>query len=109
MSKQVKMRRGTATQHTTFTGVVGEVTVDTTNSALRVHDGATVGGRAMARADGTNASGAWPISVANVSGIVALVNGGTGATDAAGARTVTQAEVGGGGVRAEAADRSSTA
>jgi len=87
MSKQVKMRRGTAAQHASFTGVVGEVTVDTTNQALRVHDGATVGGRAMARADGTNASGAWPISVNNVSGVVAVANGGTGSTTEVNART----------------------
>lgn len=50
MSKQVKMRRGTAAQHTAFTGVVGEVTVDTTNYALRVHDGTTVGGIQTAKA-----------------------------------------------------------
>jgi hypothetical protein len=87
MSKQVKMRRGTATQHASFTGVVGEVTVDTTTAALRVHDGSTVGGRAMARADGTNASGAWNISVNNVSGVVGLTNGGTGQTTAPLART----------------------
>jgi hypothetical protein len=87
MSKQVKMRRGTSTQHASFTGVVGEVTVDTTNYALRVHDGSTVGGRALARADGTNASGAWPISVSNVSGIVAVANGGTGSSTAPNART----------------------
>jgi len=50
MSKQVKLRRGTAEQHTSFTGVVGEVTVDTTNHNLRVHDGATVGGNPTAKA-----------------------------------------------------------
>jgi len=45
MSKQVKIHRGTAVQHESFTGVVGEITVDTTNSILRVHDGVTVGGK----------------------------------------------------------------
>jgi hypothetical protein len=44
MSRQIQLRRGTATQHTIFTGAEGEVTVDTTNKTLRVHDGATVGG-----------------------------------------------------------------
>jgi len=87
MSKQVKMRRGTATEHNSFTGVVGEITVDTTNHALRVHDGATVGGRAAARADGTNASGSWNITANNVSGTVAVANGGTGGTTAAAARS----------------------
>lgn len=87
MSKQVKMRRGTATEHNSFTGVVGEVTVDTTNHALRVHDGATVGGRAAARADGANATGTWNITANNVSGTVAVGNGGTGATTAAAGRS----------------------
>lgn len=87
MSKQVRMRRGTATEHNSFTGVVGEVTVDTTNHALRVHDGATVGGRATARADGTNASGSWNITANNVSGTVAVANGGTGSTTASGGRS----------------------
>lgn len=87
MSKQVKMRRGTATEHNSFTGVVGEVTVDTTNNVLRVHDGATVGGRATARADGTNASGSWNITANNVSGTVAVANGGTGSTTASGGRS----------------------
>lgn len=87
MSKQVKMRRGTATEHNSFTGVVGEVTVDTTNHALRVHDGATVGGRPAARADGANATGTWNITANNVSGTVAVANGGTGSTTATGGRS----------------------
>lgn len=44
MSTQVKFRRGTAAEHTTFTGAVGEVTVDTTDDRLVVHDGSTAGG-----------------------------------------------------------------
>jgi hypothetical protein len=44
MSKQTQMRRGTQTEHETFTGAIGEVTVDTTNNTLRVHDGVNVGG-----------------------------------------------------------------
>lgn len=94
MSKQVKLRRGTATEHNTFTGVEGEVTVDTTNDTLRVHDGATAGGKVMARADGSNASGTWAISVTGnadtataLAGTLALASGGTGSTTASGART----------------------
>jgi len=44
MSNQVQLRRGTATQHSTFTGAEGEVTYDTTNKKLKVHDGSTAGG-----------------------------------------------------------------
>jgi hypothetical protein len=44
MAARVKLRRGTAAQHNTFTGAEAEVTVDTTNWSLRVHDGSTSGG-----------------------------------------------------------------
>lgn len=51
MSRQIQLRRGTAPEHENFTGAIGEVTVDTTNNTLRVHDGTTIGGTPMARAD----------------------------------------------------------
>lgn len=44
MSIQLQLRRGTSSQNDTFVGASGEVTVDTTNNTLRVHDGETVGG-----------------------------------------------------------------
>ena len=44
MSKQVQLRRGTTAQHSSFTGVVGEVTVDTDKDTVVVHDGSTAGG-----------------------------------------------------------------
>lgn len=44
MSKAIQLRRGTAAQHTAFTGAVGEVTVSTDDRTLRVHDGVTPGG-----------------------------------------------------------------
>ena len=49
MSKRIQLRRGTATEHIAFTGANGEVTVDTTNKTLRVHDGVTVGGTPLAK------------------------------------------------------------
>ncbi len=49
MSKQIQIRRGSATEHEDFTGALGEVTMDTTNKTLRVHDGETAGGIAMAK------------------------------------------------------------
>ena len=51
MSKQVKLRRGTTSEHASFTGALGEVTVDTTKDVAVVHDGATAGGVPMARED----------------------------------------------------------
>ena len=52
MAKQLQLRKGTATEHNTFTGANGEVTVDTTNKTLRVHDGSTVGGTRLASLTG---------------------------------------------------------
>jgi hypothetical protein len=49
MAKQVQLRRGTTSEHSTFTGAVGEVTVDTTKDTLVVHDGSTTGGIPLAR------------------------------------------------------------
>ena len=48
MAIQIQLRKGTDTEHNTFTGALGEVTVDTTNKTLRVHDGVTVGGIRLA-------------------------------------------------------------
>lgn len=45
---QIQFRRGTGAQNDAFTGALGEVTVDTTNKSLRVHDGSTVGGSNIA-------------------------------------------------------------
>lgn len=49
MSRQIQIRRGTSVEHENFTGVIGEVTMDTTNKTLRVHDGETVGGTVLAK------------------------------------------------------------
>lgn len=56
MAIQIQLRQGTTTEHNTFKGAVGEVTVDTTKDTLVVHDGVTAGGfpvAARANADGT--------------------------------------------------------
>jgi hypothetical protein len=49
MSRQIQFRRGTSTEHENFTGAIGEITVDTTNKTLRVHDGQTLGGTILAK------------------------------------------------------------
>ncbi len=48
MSRQIQIRRGTVTQHENFTGAIGELTMDTTNKTLRLHDGTTPGGIILA-------------------------------------------------------------
>jgi len=49
MSIAIQWRRGTTTQHNSFTGLLGEVTVDTTKKTLVVHDNATLGGTPLAK------------------------------------------------------------
>ena len=52
MATEIKLRRGTKAQHDDgagFTGAEGEVTVDTTDNTLRVHDGSLKGGHAIAK------------------------------------------------------------
>jgi len=56
MATQLQLRRGTNTQVTAFTGAEGEVSVNTTNDSLHVHDGSTAGGFELARADLDNVS-----------------------------------------------------
>jgi hypothetical protein len=48
---QVQFRRGTTAEHASFTGAVGEVTVDTTKDTLVVHDGSLAGGHPLAKAN----------------------------------------------------------
>lgn len=49
MAEQVQLRRGTTAQHSTFTGAVGELTIDTTKKTGVVHDGSTAGGIPLAK------------------------------------------------------------
>ena len=56
MAKLLKLRRGTTTQHGSFTGAEGEVTIDTTKDTAVVHDGSQAGGRPLAREDLNNVS-----------------------------------------------------
>jgi hypothetical protein len=47
MATQVQQRRGTTAEHASFTGAVGEITVDTTKDTAVVHDGTTAGGHPL--------------------------------------------------------------
>jgi hypothetical protein len=49
MSTALQLRRGTTEQHAEFTGLIGEVTVDTSKSTIVVHDGETKGGFPLAK------------------------------------------------------------
>ena len=56
MSTQVQFRRGTTGETGTFTGAVGEVTVNTTLNTCVIHDGSTPGGFSLLRSDGSNSA-----------------------------------------------------
>ena len=66
---EVKLRRGTDTEHSSFTGAEGEVTVDTTNDTLRVHDGSTAGGIRLAKLSEVSGGTGTVTSVASGTGL----------------------------------------
>ena len=82
MATQIQFRRGTKVQHNAFTGADGEVTVDTTNLSLHVHDGITAGGFESARADLSNHSNVGILTattfdgnlIGNVTGTVSSIS-----------------------------------
>lgn len=49
MARQVQIRRGTSAQNNSFIGAIGEITMDTTNNTLRVHNGTIAGGTILAK------------------------------------------------------------
>ena len=49
----LQLRRGTTAQHSTFTGLVGEITVDTDKDTIVVHDGVKAGGYPLAKSTDT--------------------------------------------------------
>lgn len=51
MGVQPKLLKGTAADNDAYTGYDGELTIDTTNNTLRVHDGVTPGGSRLATED----------------------------------------------------------
>jgi len=53
MSTAIQRRRGTTTEHNSFTGLAGELSIDTTKNTVVVHDGSTVGGFPLALSNST--------------------------------------------------------
>ena len=56
MPTQVQFRRGTTAQNNSFTGAAGELSVNTSNSTIRVHDGSTPGGSELATIASTSSA-----------------------------------------------------
>lgn len=72
MPTAVQLRRGTTAQHSSFTGAVGECTVDTDKDVLVVHDGSVAGGYPLA-----GAAIAQTFTKAQRGAITALTDGAT--------------------------------
>jgi len=72
MAKVIQRRRGSTTEHNTFTGALAEITIDTTKDTVVVHDGSTVGGVPLSRED---------LSNSNMSALSTIVGSDTESTD----------------------------
>ena len=95
MATAIQRRRGTTSQHSSFTGLAGEITIDTDLTTVIVHDGSTAGGIRLAKYTEVQAAATGDItSVVAGSGLTG------GATD--GAATVNV--VGGTGITVNADD-----
>jgi len=56
MATQVQFRRGTSAETASFTGALGEVTVDTVKQTCVIHNASQAGGFPLLREDGTNSA-----------------------------------------------------
>ena len=65
MTTAVQHRRGTTAEHATFTGLEGEITIDTTKDSAVIHDGILAGGYSLAKESLGNVN---PSSLASIDG-----------------------------------------
>lgn len=62
MATAIQRRRGNTAQHASFTGLAGEITIDTDKNTIVVHDGVTAGGHPLATAADYEALGGADIT-----------------------------------------------
>ena len=70
MATQVQLRRGTEAENNEFTGAEGEITIDTTNDSIRVHDGIKKGGYRVMKGNDPITPGAYPKITYDKNGLV---------------------------------------
>lgn len=66
MAKVLQLRRGTTAQNDAFTGLAGELTMDTETKTLRVHDGETLGGFTVGNSENNTATGTSTFDITSV-------------------------------------------
>lgn len=66
MAKVLQLRRGTTAQNNAFTGLAGELTMDTESKTLRIHDGETLGGFTVGTGENNAATGTGTFDITTV-------------------------------------------
>lgn len=80
MSFAFQRRRGTTAAHTSFTGLLGELTVDTDKDTVVVHDGSTAGGFPLSKqraTTGTTSGTTYTLALADANNVVTTTNAST--------------------------------
>lgn len=80
MSFAFQRRRGTTTQHASFTGLNAELTVDTDKKTVVVHDGSTAGGVPLAKQRATTATTSgttYTLALADANNVVTTTSAST--------------------------------
>jgi hypothetical protein len=110
MATQVQTRRGTTTEHNSFTGANGELTVDTTKKTVVVHDGSTAGGAPLLRQDMSNVPSGTVTSTMIADGTIvnADINASAGIVDTKLATIATAGKVSNSATTATSANTNST-
>ena len=95
MATEIKLRRGTTAEHASFTGVQGEITVDTDLNTIRVHDGQTASGhRVLLHSEFVGAGTGTVTQVATGTGLTGgpITASGTVSLDTATQTTLTNSQ-----------------
>lgn len=80
MAKRLQLRRGSTVDHSTFTGAIAEVTVDTDKKELVLHDGSTLGGinvpnkNTLATSVGASTIGFNPLGIISSTNVQNAIN-----------------------------------